>query len=173
LTDTYKKLPSIENYSYDNVPPVNDDIINSSQRGLKGSTIINTSCTVAEETPEELAQVVSPPIVRSQIPASEDSSIEDARSAEISKHILVTATGSSIVKINKKSFETNETSTDIQEKRDNTFIVETSLSNQPEKGISKTNDSLLESQRSDHVTLLSIGDDVSDTQFETENSDTK
>ena len=77
------------------------------------------------------------------------------------------------MKINKKSFETNETSTDIQEKRDNTFIVETSLSNQPETGISKTNDSLLESQRSDHVTLLSIGDNVSDTQFETENSDTK
>ena len=47
------------------------------------------------------------------------------------------------------------------------------VSNQPETGIFKTNDSMSESHRSDHVTLLSIGDDVSDTQFKTDNQDTK
>ena len=35
LADINKKLASNENYSYDNVTPINDDIINSSQRGIK------------------------------------------------------------------------------------------------------------------------------------------
>ena len=35
LADINKKLASNENYSYDNVAPINDDIINSSQRGIK------------------------------------------------------------------------------------------------------------------------------------------
>ena len=74
--------------------------------------------------------------------------------------------------INKKSFESNETSTDNQEQIDNNIIVEAS-SNQPETGIFKTNDSMSESHRSDHVTLLSIGDNVSDTQLKTNNQDTK
>ena len=86
--------------------------------------------------------------------------------------MTVTATGKSIVKINKKSFESNETSIDNQEQTDNRIIVEAS-SNQPETGIFKTNDSMSESHRSDHVTLLSIGDNVSDTQFKTDNQDTK
>ena len=35
LADINKKLASNENYSYDHVAPINDDIINSSQRGIK------------------------------------------------------------------------------------------------------------------------------------------
>ena len=96
--------------------------------------------------------------------------IEDTSSAENSKQIIVTAAGSSIVNISQKSCELNEMSSDIQEKRDNKFLV--GSSNKPEMGIFKTNDTLHESSRSDHVTLLSIGDS-SDTQFQPETSDTK
>ena len=35
LTDTGKKLPGNEYFGYDNVTPVSDDIINSSQRMMK------------------------------------------------------------------------------------------------------------------------------------------
>ena len=119
-----------------------------------------------------MAQIISPPIVRSQISSTGAASIKDTKSFDSSKHITVTATGSSIVNINKKSFESNETSTDNQEQTDNKIIVEAS-SNQPETGIFKTNDSMSESHRSDHVTLLSIGDNVSDTQFKDDNQDTK
>lgn len=73
--------------------------------------------------------------------------------------------------INQKPCELTDTPSDIQEKRDKTFLVGSS-SNKPETGISKTNDSLRESYRPDHVTLLSIGDS-SDTQFHTETSENK
>jgi len=155
LTDTGMKLPGNEYFGYDNVTPVSDDIINSSQRMMKGSTIISTSCTVAEETAEELAQIISPPIVRSQIITLESTSNEDTESSGISKPTVVTTTGRSIVNINKKS-------------------VDSDHENKPEMGISKTNDaSSNESHRSDHVTLLSIGDNSLDTHFQADNSDTK
>ena len=75
--------------------------------------------------------------------------------------------------INQKPCELTDTPSDIQEKRDKTFLVGSS-SNKPETGISKTNDaSSNESHRSDHVTLLSIGDNSLDTHFQADNSDTK
>ena len=121
----------------------------------QGSTIISTSCTVAEETAEELAQIISPPIVRSQITTLESTSNEDTESSGISKPIVVTTTGRSIVNINKK-------------------LVDSDHENKPETGISKTNDaSSHESHRSDHVTLLSIGDNSLNTHFQADNSDTK
>jgi len=153
---------------------LSDDAIATTQRPIKGSTMIDTSCTVTEETAEELAQVVSPPIIRSQITTSEhfhpsrrDSLMENTfeKAGPNTECVVVTTTGSSIVNVNQQSCAAKCDSVQVIEKGD---ILSSKPSDSEDNSISKTHDSVKESRRQDHITLLSVGG-TSDTHFIGEN----
>lgn len=139
--------------------------------------MIDTTCTVTEETAEELAQVVSPPIIRTQTRSTEpvdtrrkrDPTVEGiSEQSEIysGKKITLTSTGSSIVKLNQPNCISDIRVLPITERGD-------SLSYSPtvthEDCISQSESSFRDSHKNDHVTLLTVGDNT-DPQVKTDHS---
>ena len=195
-----------DNYSYDNVAGVNDEILPTVQRGVKvrilqpsvestynirqkfnapfnkffcilfqGINVINASCTVTEETAEELAEVISPPIMRSHTQSSKSFETREMRNIDATDHycqikpvmkeelVMTTTTGSSIVSINQPDFNAHSHTIDVTNRED--ASTSSQVSKEHEICIS-TNDTTMDTSKHDHVTLLSVGD----TQYNTDES---
>jgi len=116
--------------------------------------------------------VVSPPIIRSQITSSDlfhhtkrdkfatENTFEKAEMT--TECVVVTTTGSSIVNLNQQSCGSNSDSVHAIDKAEDPAFLRSS--NTDVKSISIPDESVHESRRHDHITLLSVGGN-SDTQF--------
>ena len=139
--------------------------------------MIDTTCTVTEETAEELAQVVSPPIIRTQTRSTEPVDTRRKRDPTVEgiseqsqiysgKKITLTSTGTSIVKLNQPNCISDIRVLPITERGH-------SSSNSPtvthEDCISQSESSFRDSHKNDHVTLLTVGDNI-DPQVKTDHS---
>ena len=146
---------------------------------FQGSNIINASCSVTEETDEELAQVVSPPIIRSHAQPSTTSLQFGEQNAVIAKEfditkketletvVVTTEIGSSLVNVNQQ-MPCHSHKIDIGNTGDSSHVSTMFLKGQ-EVSMPKQVDTSSESPKRDHVTLLSVGD-IPDTQFRVEKS---
>ena len=146
---------------------------------FQGSNIISASCSVTEETDEELAQVVSPPIIRSHAQPSTASLQFGEQNAVIAKEfdstkketldtvVVTTDIGSSLVNVNQQ-MPCQSHKIGIGNKGDSSH-VSTIFSKGQEVSMPKHVDTSSESPKRDHVTLLSVGD-IPDTQFRVEKS---
>ena len=84
----------------------------------------------------------------------------------ITECVVVTTTGSSIVNVNQHSCGSNSESVHAIKKGEDPSLLRPS--NTDVKSISKSDETVHELRRNDHITLLSVGG-ISDTQFIAEN----
>ena len=87
--------------------------------------------------------------------------------SKMTEQVVVTSIGSSIVNVNQQTSISHCSSLFVTERGDTPSL--SNISNKHESSISKPNKSLCESNKHDHVTLLSVGDN-SDTHIKDENS---